>query len=331
MAPVLRIRDLCVEYRTPEGTVAAVRHFSLDLAAGETTALVGESGAGRTSVGLSVLGLVPHPGAITGGAIRLRDRDERDLVGASGQDLRAVRGSAVSMIFQDPVAGLNPVIEVGAQIEETIASHRDLSKKEARAAALEALATMRLPDPKRIARAYPGELSGGMCQRVMIAIATVLDPAVLIADEPTSALDVTVQAQILDELDRLRQERGTAILLITHDLGVVAQIADRTAVLYAGALLEEGETRAIFRAPRHPYTWSLLDTLPRLDRARGRTLPQIRGAPPDLRTLDGHCSFLPRCPKALTTCRQEPEPPMKAVGEAGQRVACYNPVEAPAG
>ena len=337
MAPVLRIEDLSVEYRAREGTVPAARHVSLDLEPGQVTALVGESGAGKTTVALSVLRLIPEPGVVTSGSIRLRARGgERDLAALGEGELRRVRGDAVSMIFQDPVAGLNPVISVGQQVEETILSHRDVKKQEAREITMDALSRMRLPDPKRISRSFPGELSGGMCQRVMIAIATVLNPQVLIADEPTSALDVTVQAQIIDELDRLRQEQGTAILLITHDLGVVAQIADVTGVMYAGALVEVSETRALFQSPGHPYTWSLLETLPQLHARRGRLLPQIRGAPPDLLKLSGQCSFLDRCPKALTVCREEPEPALaplareeSGVGLTPRRVACFNPVEAP--
>ena len=339
MPAILRIEDLSVEYRTQEGTIPAARAVHLEMERGRVTALVGESGAGKTTVALSILRLIPDPGVVTSGAIRLLEpARERDLAAMPESELRTVRGNTVSMIFQDPVAGLNPVLEVGRQVEETILTHRDVTPADARTITMDALTRMRLPDPRRVARSLPGELSGGMCQRVMIAIATVLDPAVLIADEPTSALDVTVQAQILDELDTLREERGTAILLITHDMGVVAQIADVMGVMYAGALVEIGDTRETFRSPRHPYTWSLLETLPRLDGRRRRLLPQIRGAPPDLLTLTGHCSFIERCPKALTICREEPEPPLVAAAEdrgaagftpvAQARVACFNPIEA---
>lgn len=334
MAPVLRVDDLSVEYRTKEGTVPAARGVSFEMERGQVTALVGESGAGKTTVALSILRLIPEPGVVSSGTIRLRTAgEELDLVSLREDRLREVRGNTVSMIFQDPVAGLNPVIEIGRQVEESITSHREVSKRDAYELAMDALARMRLPDPKRVARSFPGELSGGMCQRVMIAIATVLDPEVLIADEPTSALDVTVQAQIINELNLLREERGTAILLITHDMGVVAQIADVMGVMYAGALVEMGDTVESFRSPRHPYTWSLLETLPRLDaQHRRRTLPQIRGAPPDLLALTGQCSFLERCPKALTRCREEPEPPLvllpESPGATPHRVACFNPVEA---
>lgn len=346
MAPVLRIEDLSVEYCTREGTVPAARHVGFDMEPGQVTALVGESGAGKTTVALSILRLIPEPGVVTSGAIRLRTPEgERDLATLREAELRDIRGDVVSMIFQDPVAGLNPVLEIGQQVQEAITSHRAVSRKDARDLAMEALTRMRLPDPKRIARSFPGELSGGMCQRVMIAIATVLNPKVLIADEPTSSLDVTVQAQIINELNLLREQRGTSILLITHDMGVVAQIADVMGVMYAGALVEMGDTVETFRSPRHPYTWSLLETLPRLDgRSRGRMLPQIRGAPADLMALTGQCSFLERCPKALTICREESEPPIELLPSTGgaipsavpvpgstavpHSVACYNPVEA---
>lgn len=212
MAPVLRIEDLSVEYRTKDGTIPAARKVSLDLEPGQVMALVGESGAGKTTVALSILRLIPEPGVVTSEAIRLRgEGSEQDLTSFPEGQLREVRGDAVSMIVQDPVAGLNPVIEVGRQVEESILSHHDVGKKEAHEIAMDTLARMYSPDPKRIARSFPGELSGGMCQQVMIATATVLDPKVLIADEPTSALDVTVRAQTIEKLDKLRQERGTAI------------------------------------------------------------------------------------------------------------------------
>ncbi len=322
---LLELDDLSVEYRLKEGAVKAVRHVSLSLEPGQIMAVVGESGAGKTTVGLSILGILPRQGVITSGHVRFEGRDLETL---SKEELRTIRGDSISMIFQDPVAGLNPIVEVGKQVEEVVSSHRDMSKREARELALDGLAAMRLPDPERIAKSFPGELSGGMCQRIMIAIATVLDPKVLIADEPTAALDVTVQAQILDELERLRSERGTAIILITHDMGVVAQIADQVIVMYAGGLAEAAGIQETFRSPRHPYTWALLDTLPRLDVRRDRRLAQIPGSPPDLIHWDGHCAYLERCPKALTICRTDEEPPLTAMegGEAGHLAACYNPV-----
>lgn len=235
MPPVLSIEDLSVEYRTREGPIRALRRASLTLERGQILALVGESGSGKTTLGLSILRILPRSASVTSGRVLYQRRDITEL---DREELQQIRGDQISMIFQDPIAGLNPIISVGDQVQEVITSHRAVEKREARELALDALAQMRLPDPARIAKAFPGELSGGMCQRIMIAIATALDPQILIADEPTSSLDVTVQAQILYELERLRDERGTAILLITHDMGVVAQIAERVAVVYAGAIVE---------------------------------------------------------------------------------------------
>lgn len=329
MPPILSISDLSIEYRTREGPVRAVRDASLELQRGEIVALVGESGSGKTTLGLSILRILPRNAAVTSGEIHYQRQDIAQL---RREELQRIRGDQISMIFQDPIAGLNPILSVGQQVEEVITSHRPVDKKEARARALDALAAMQLPDPKRIAKAFPGELSGGMCQRIMIAIATALDPQVLIADEPTASLDVTVQAQILYELERLRDERGTAILLITHDMGVVAQIAERVAIIYAGRMMEIDDIIPLYREPRHPYTWALLDTLPRLDRRRRSRLTQIPGVLPDLADdeIGEHCAYLARCPKALTQCRTDPEPALSAVvgGRIGQRLACYNPVEA---
>jgi oligopeptide/dipeptide ABC transporter ATP-binding protein len=228
------------------------------------------------------------------------------------------------MICQDPVSGLNPTLSVGQQVEETIRTHLDLPKREARAQALEALQRAGMPDAKRVAEQYPFQLSGGMCQRVIIAMATALEPTVIIADEPTSSLDVTVQAGILGELDRLRRERDAGILIITHNMGVVAQIADDVAVMYAGRIVEQGSVADVLARPRHPYTWSLLATLPRLDQP-GRDLRPIKGSPPDPGNLPAECAFVPRCPKALNVCRRELAPELSQMG-GGQLAACYNPV-----
>src|SRR5579875_1879888 len=319
--PVLRIENLSAEFATREGPVRAVNHVYLDLHAGEIVALVGESGCGKTTLALSILQLLPSPGRITEGRILFAGRDLRYL---DDDALRRLRGSEIAMIFQDPVSGLNPVLPIGRQVEEILANHLDIPKQERRRRAIDLLRQVGLSEPERIAKQYPFQLSGGMCQRVMIAMATALNPRVLIADEPTSALDVTVQAQILAELDALRRQRGTGILLITHDLGVVAQMADDVAIMYAGAVVESGDVTSIFRAPRHPYTWSLLSTLPRLDESRGHLRP-IPGSPPSLLNLGEGCAFLPRCPKAILRCRQDPAPPLTDVGE-GQFAACYNPV-----
>jgi len=319
--PVLVVEDLSVEFGTREGPVRAVNHASLTLHAGEIVAVVGESGCGKTTLALSLLRLLPFPGRITSGRIVF---EGRDMLSLSDDELRRLRGNAISMIFQDPVSGLNPVLPIGRQVEEILASHLKLDKKERRRRALEVLQGVGLADPARVALQYPFHLSGGMCQRVMIGMATALNPRVIIADEPTSSLDVTVQAQILEELDRLRRTRNTAILLITHDFGVVAQIADRVAVMYGGAVAEQGDVRTVFREPRHPYTWALLNTLPRLDGRNGQ-LRAIPGTAPSLLNLAPECAFAPRCSKALSRCRQDPSPPLEEVSP-GHLVACYNPI-----
>ena len=321
--PLLRIEGLSAQFDTVDGAVRAVNGVSLSLREGRTLALTGESGAGKTSVGLSVLNLLPYPGRITAGRILFGGSD---LLGLSPEEMRQVRGREIAMVFQDPATGLNPVLSVGAQVEEIITAHLSVSKREARDRSLEALAQMGLPDPQEVARRYPFHLSGGMAQRVMIAIATALEPKVLIADESTSALDVTVQAAILDDLRQLQRRSGTSILLITHDLGVVAQMAEEVAVMYAGAIVEFGNVRTVFERPRHPYTWALLRSRPRWDREQTRPLPAIRGSPPNLAELSGECPYLPRCPKATTTCRTEAAPAL-AVLQPGHLAACYNPIQ----
>jgi oligopeptide/dipeptide ABC transporter ATP-binding protein len=319
--PILSVRDLRCQFNTKEGVVRALNGVSLSLEPGRVLAVVGESGCGKTTLALALLRLIAFPGQITGGSIRFAGREVLDM---SEEDLRRLRGREISMIFQDPVSGLNPVLPIGRQVEEILASHLNMPKQERRRRAIELLHQVGLAEADRVAKQYPFQLSGGMCQRVMIAMATALNPRVLIADEPTSALDVTVQAQILAELDGLRRSRGTAILLITHDLGVVAQMADDVAIMYAGSVVESGTTATVFQAPRHPYTWSLLSTLPRLDADRGHLRP-IPGAPPSLLDLGEGCPFLPRCPKAILRCREDPAPPLSSVAD-GQLAACYNPV-----
>lgn len=321
-SPVVGVHNLSVEYRGKDHVVYAVNGVSFDLHAGQVLALVGESGSGKTTIALSIPRLLPGEGHVTSGEVLFHDRD---LLRIGEDELRRVRGRQISMIFQDPVAGLNPVITVGDQVAEILTSHLDISKKDARKQTPSILASAGLADAERVAKAYPFQLSGGMCQRVMIAIATALDPQVIIADEPTSALDVTVQAQILHELDRLRHDDGTAILLITHDFGVVANIADNVAVTYAGRVVERGTTVRVMREPLHPYTAALLATLPRLDLPREQ-LHSIPGAAPEMTEPMEHCPFLPRCPKALSRCRTDPAPAL--IGdETGEReVACYNPM-----
>lgn len=321
--PVLEVQDLSVEFRTREAQVQAAADVSFALYPGRVTALTGESGSGKSTVALSILNLVPHPGRITSGRVLFHGRD---LLAASSSEWRQIRGRQISMVFQDPSTGLNPLLTIGAQVGEILQAHRGLKKKEARAEAIEILRGIGLADPKRVADAYPFQVSGGMAQRVMIAIATALDPEVIIADEPTSSLDVTVQALILEDLDRLRRERGVAILLITHNFGVVAKAAQEVSVMYGGRIVEQGTTQEIFTAPRHPYSWALLGALPRVDAVRN-PLPVVPGQlpTPDLLHPDAHCPFLPRCGKAITVCRETPAPPLTPV-DGSHSVACYNPV-----
>ena len=321
---VLEVRDLHAEYADGSKRVRAVDGVSFSLERGSILALVGESGCGKTSTALAILGLLPHPGVVASGEVRF---DGSDLLSLDKEELRRLRGRRISMIFQDPRSGLNPVLSVGEQVEEIVTTHRRASQTEARRMAFDALERVGLADPEQLSKAYPHQLSGGMCQRVMIAIATVLNPQVIIADEPTADLDVTVRAGILDELERLRDERGVSILLISHDLGMVAQMADEVAVMYAGRIAEQARTGDIFHRPRHPYTASLLAALPRLDEAR-RPLEAIQGSPPDLAELPEECAFLPRCRKAVTACRTERSPPLTEL-DAGHRAACYNPVYHP--
>jgi peptide/nickel transport system ATP-binding protein len=320
---ILEISGLRTYYHDRKTVLKAVDGVDLKLERGSVLGVVGESGCGKSTLALSILNLVPHPGNIGSGSVLF---EGKNLLEMSQSEMRTIRGSQISMIFQDPVAGLNPVLSVGQQVEEIITTHTGSSKSEARRMSLHLLASMGLPDPGRIADRYPFQLSGGMAQRVMIAIATALQPSVLIADEPTSALDMTVQAQILEELRRL-QRNGVSIILITHDLGVIAQMADSVAVMYAGRIAEEGDVESIFRRPRHPYTWSLLASLPRIDGQVTR-LRHVRGRPPDMTKLPDQCAFVPRCPKVRNECRQLDSPPLDFI-EEGHKVACYNPMYQP--
>lgn len=318
---VLEVRDLHAHFFSREGVVKAVNGVSISLRRGATLAVMGESGAGKTTLALAILNLLPYPGRVTAGRIFFQGRD---ITGIGGEELRRLRGSQISIIFQDPISGLNPVLPIGLQVEEIITSHRSVSKREAQRQVIAILRQVGLADPEGAASRYPFELSGGMCQRVMIAMATVLNPRVLIADEPTANLDVTVQAGILHDLEQLKERQGTAILLVSHDMGVVARMADEVAVMYAGYLVETGGATTVFRRPRHPYTWSLMASLPRMDRQQ-HPLPYVRGNPPDLTALSDQCPFLERCPKAVVACRTQPMPPLAEV-YPGQQVACYNPV-----
>lgn len=320
--PVLSVRDLTVRYHGKESNVYAVDHVSFELQPGKVLALIGESGAGKSTAGLAILRLLGADAEVLDGHARF---EGHDLLEMDEKELRRIRGHRIAMIFQDPVAGLNPVLSVGSQVAEMLTSHLPIKKKEANKRALEILYDVGLSDPERVAKSYPFQLSGGMCQRVMIGIATALDPAVIIADEPTSALDVTVQAQILHQLNQLRERRGTSIILITHDFGVVAQVADDVAVMYAGHIVETGNVMEMMKAPLHPYTHALLATLPRVDGSPG-PLAAIPGHAPELAAPAEHCPFIPRCPKALNVCRAEPPPPLTAGESYAHPVACYNPV-----
>ena len=320
--PVVRVQDLSVRYRTRESITYAVEHASFDLYPGKVLAVIGESGSGKSTAAMSILRLLSPDADYLSGQVWF---DDKNLLAMDDKSLRTIRGRRISTIFQDPVAGLNPVISIGDQVAETLTSHMDLNKKDAKRAAVRILNDVGLSDPDRVARSYPFQLSGGMCQRVMIGIATALNPEVIIADEPTSALDVTVQAQILHQLDTLRRTRGTAILLITHDFGVVAQAADDVAEMYAGRIIEQGTVDDMLENPLHPYTHALLNTLPRLD-GPGKQLHAIPGNPPELTEPATRCPFIPRCPKVMNICRNEPPPPLAQGERATHPVACYNPI-----
>ncbi|MBU8808061.1 ABC transporter ATP-binding protein [Mycolicibacterium goodii] len=303
MSALLQVTDLKVSFTTDGGVVRAVDGVSFDLKPGEILAVVGESGSGKSVTAQTLIGLTRASNAAIAGAIDFGGRDINTL---DDEALREVRGEHIAMVFQDPMTSLNPVYRVGDQIIEMIRAHRDVSKAEARAKAVELLRAVGIPHPERRISDYPHEFSGGMRQRVMIAMALALEPEVLIADEPTTALDVTVQAQILRLVDRLNQERKLAVVLITHDLGVVAEVADRVVVMYAGQIVEDGTLDEIFYDPQHPYTWGLLGSLPRVeDTQRGR-LQQIPGHPPSLLNPPSGCRFAARCAHAFDKCSQPP-------------------------
>ncbi|MEI7969406.1 MAG: ABC transporter ATP-binding protein [Betaproteobacteria bacterium] len=324
--PLLEVRNLQTHF-IGRGTVAkAVDGVSFGIDAGETLALVGESGCGKSVTAFSILRLVADPpGRIVGGEILFEGRDLRTLTDAQ---MRAVRGDRIAMIFQEPMTSLNPVFTVGDQIAESIVLHRRVSRRAAAGRALELLDLVGIPEPRRRLDEYPHRLSGGMRQRVMIAMALACEPALLIADEPTTALDVTIQAQILDLLDTLKARTGMAVLLITHDLGVVAQHAQRVAVMYAGRVVEQGSTAELFARPLHPYTRGLLASIPRADSAAER-LAEIPGLVPSLTDMPPGCAFAPRCARALARCRAE-VPELEQQG-AGRAVACFAAVEEASG
>jgi oligopeptide/dipeptide ABC transporter ATP-binding protein len=300
---ILEVKELKVSFATDGGLVQAVDGISFELAEGEILAIVGESGSGKSVTAQTLMGLTRAPNARIEGTVQF---DGQDLIALPDEQLRSVRGKRIAMIFQDPMTSLNPVYRVGAQIVEMIRAHGDVSRREAGERAIELLRSVGIPNPERRVHDYPHEFSGGMRQRVMIAMALSLNPDVLIADEPTTALDVTVQAQILRLLDRLNRERGLAIVLITHDLGVVAELADRVAVMYAGQIVEDASLDDVFYDPQHPYTWGLLGSLARLDQPTPGRLAQITGQPPSLLTPPSGCRFAPRCPHVFDKCAQPP-------------------------
>jgi oligopeptide/dipeptide ABC transporter ATP-binding protein len=316
-APLLQVRDLSVTFPGPGGLrLDAVRGIDLDVNDGEALGLVGESGSGKSVTMLAVMGLL-SPSARMTGSVRFRGEE---LVGKSSRLLRRYRGARMGFIFQDPMTALNPLLTAGDQIAEAIRVHdRSVSRRDAAQRAIGLLDLVAIPIPDRRARQYPHELSGGMRQRVMIAMAMANDPELLIADEPTTALDVTIQAQIIEVLQRLRADKGVGLVLITHDLGVVAGMADRIAVMYAGRVVERGGVEETFREPRHPYTQGLLESLPKLDGRIGR-LQAIDGAPPSLAARPSGCAFHPRCPHAIDRCRVE-EPVLRPVGMT--ETACH--------
>ncbi len=340
MTPLLEVEGLRTHFFLDEGVLRAVDGVSFRIEEGETVALVGESGCGKTIVALSLVGLAPSPARVVGGAVRLRGRD---LVSAGEDELRRVRGREIGFVFQEPGAALNPVLPIGAQIGEVLRAHRGLDRQEARRESVRALGAVGIPEPEARAKAYPHELSGGMQQRAVIALATCARPALLVADEPTTALDVTVQAEILDLLESLQHRHGMAILFITHDLAVVREVADRMLVMYTGKLMETGPTEAVFQDPRHPYTRGLVASVPRIEAAtdgqagatdgqpagrsgrqgerRGRGRRGIPGSVPDLLDLPAGCTFHPRCPWSTEGCT-DAFPPLERSAR-GRRAACW--------
>jgi peptide/nickel transport system ATP-binding protein len=294
--PLLRVEDLRVEFETEDGIVHAVDGITYEVHSRRTLGIVGESGSGKTVSSLTTLGLTRHEGASISGRILF---EGRDLVPLSEQEMRGVRGNDIAMVFQDPLSSLHPLYRVGAQLVEAMQAHREISKRDARRRTVELLGLVGIPDPERRVDDYPHEFSGGMRQRAMIAMALANEPKLLIADEPTTALDVTVQAQILALMERLQRELGMAIVIITHDLGVIAEMADDIAVMYAGRIVETASAELIFSAPEHPYTWGLLKSIPKLDSPREQDLVPIPGTPPSLINRPSGCHFHPRCAYAL--------------------------------
>lgn len=326
MSPILSVSDLRVDFATDSGVVHAVDRVSFDVEAGEVVAIVGESGCGKSVTAQTLMGLTRSPNTTISGSVTFGGHDLTQL---PDDELRCLRGEHIAMIFQDPMTSLNPVYRVGDQIAEMIRAHRPVSKKDAVARAVELLRSVGIPNPERRVRDYPHEFSGGMRQRVMIAMALALEPEVLIADEPTTALDVTIQAQILGLLRTLNREKNTAVVLITHDLGVVAEIADKVVVMYAGQVVEEAPLEELFYQPRHPYTWGLLGSIPRPDEPRPERLTQIPGHPPSLLDPPTGCRFAARCAYVFDDCAQPP--PLRSRSDGDHLDRCWLPEDVTAG
>jgi oligopeptide transport system ATP-binding protein len=318
---LLSVQDLRVEFWTSRGTIHAVNGISFDIAPGETLGIVGESGCGKSVTALALMGILPRAGRVTTGSALFGGRD---LIQLSDKEMRDIRGREVAMIFQDPMTSLNPVLTIGRQLREAIETHFDMSTKEANQRSAELLDRVGIPSANERIRDYPHQFSGGMRQRAMIAMALACKPKVLIADEPTTALDVTIQAQILELLRELVAEENAALIMITHDLGVVAGMCERVNVMYAGMFMETGTARQLFAKPRHPYTLGLLQSIPRLDAARKSRLHPIEGAPRDMLRPPAACPFQPRCRYEVEASSQE-VPPLEEI-ERGHKVACFNPV-----
>jgi len=317
---LLDVSDLRVQFDTEDGVLQAVDGVSFRVEQGETLGIVGESGCGKSVANLSLLGLTRGPRTTISGSVGF---EGEDLVSADDEHLRAVRGNEIAMIFQDPLSSLHPFYKVGDQLAEAIQAHREVSNSDASRQATELLKLVGVPAPERRVDDYPHEFSGGMRQRAMIAMALANEPRLLIADEPTTALDVTTQAQIIQLIERLQQELGMAVIMITHDLGVIAEVADRVLVMYAGRIVEQGTLDEIFYDPQHPYTWGLLGSLTRLDRPRPERLPQIQGVPPSLLAPPEGCHFQPRCPHAFKKCTQVPPLAAGQPSAAGHLDRCW--------
>lgn len=319
MAKLLEIEELQTHFFTSAGVVKAVDGVSYTVDEGETVAVVGESGCGKSVTAMSILRLIPWPpGKIVGGAIRF---DGVDLLQLSEEEIRNIRGRDIGMIFQEPMTSLNPVLTIGLQLTETLLAHRDITEEKARERAVELLGMVGISEPERRLDQYPHHLSGGMRQRVVIAMALSCEPKLIIADEPTTALDVTIQAQILELMKELTKSMGVAMIVITHNLGVVARYADKVNVMYAGRIIESGTAQDIYYNPKHPYTLALLKSVPRMDQARQAKLDPVDGQPPDLSQLDGGCAFRPRCRFATEKCAQE-YPPLEKVSDS-HATACW--------